>query len=57
METEGGGVDNRPPIDDDHLPVEAMDTQEGLFKFICYFFITNVVLLQMSFFSKSYVIF
>lgn len=29
METEGGGVDNRPPIDDDNLPVEAMDTQEA----------------------------
>lgn len=29
METEGGGVDNRPPIDNDNLPVEAMDTQDG----------------------------
>ena len=35
METEGGGVDNRPPIDDDNLPVEAMDTQEG--NYVCRF--------------------
>ena len=29
METEGGGVDNRPPcIETEQLP-EAMDTQEG----------------------------
>ncbi len=36
METEGGGVDNRPPIDDDNLPVEAMDTQEGNTQFDSY---------------------
>lgn len=37
METEGGGVDNRPPIDDNNLPVEAMDTQDGNYSILlCY---------------------